>query len=139
MWDQIMRVNMKGPFLCTKEIIPDMLAAQWGRIINISSSSAQTGAKAMSHYVASKGGVIGFTKALAIEFAPTGITVNHVPPGFVDTQLPRESPGDVDAYSQAMPMQRPGWPNAIHAAVDIRATHNANPVTSQAHISTGRS
>src|SRR3546814_5573709 len=47
MWDQMMRVNMKGPFLCTKEIIPDMLAAQWGRIINISSSSAQTGAKAM--------------------------------------------------------------------------------------------
>src|SRR3546814_15585358 len=65
MWDQMMRVNMKGPFLCTKEIIPDMLAAQWGRIINISSSSAQTGAKAMSHFGASKGGVIGLSKARA--------------------------------------------------------------------------
>src|SRR3546814_17586348 len=102
MWDQIMRVNMKGPFLCTKEIIPDMLAAQWGRIINISSSSAQTGAKAMSHYVASKGGVIGFTKALAIEYAPTGITVNPVPPGLVYNPILRESPVAVDDYAQAI-------------------------------------
>lgn len=130
-WDRMMRVNMKGPFLCTKEIVPDMLAAGWGRIINISSSSAQTGASSMSHYVASKGGVIGLTKALAIEFAPTGITVNNVPPGFVDTPMLRESPVNIDNYAQGMPMKRPGCPEDIAAAVAYLASEDANYVTGQ--------
>ena len=88
----MMAINLKGPFLCTQAIMPDMLAAGWGRIVNISSSSAQAGASMMAHYVASKGGVIGFTKALAIEYAARGITVNNVPPGFVDTPMLRGSP-----------------------------------------------
>jgi 2-hydroxycyclohexanecarboxyl-CoA dehydrogenase len=74
--DRMLAINLKGPFFCTQAIIPDMLAAGWGRIVNISSSSAQSGAQAMSHYVASKGGVIGLTKALAMEYAGRGITVN---------------------------------------------------------------
>jgi len=72
-WDDLMAVNLKGPFLCTRAIIPDMLAAGCGRIINISSSSAQTGAARQTHYAASKAGVIGFTKALAMEYATKGI------------------------------------------------------------------
>src|SRR5262245_41349821 len=84
-WDRMMRINLKGPVLCTKAVIEDMLDARWGRIINISSSSAQAGASAMAHYAASKGGVIGFTKALAMEYAQKGITVNNIPPGFVRT------------------------------------------------------
>lgn len=131
MWDRMMRVNAKGPFLCIKEIVPDMLAAGWGRIINISSSSAQTGAGSMSHYVASKGGVIGLTKALAIEFAATGITVNHVPPGFVDTPMLRESPVNIDSYAQGMPMKRPGRPEDIAAAVAYLASEDAGYVTGQ--------
>ena len=131
MWDRMMRVNMKGPFLCTREIVPDMLAAGWGRIINISSSSAQTGAGAMSHYVASKGGLIGLTKALAIEFAPQGITVNNVPPGFVDTPMLRESPVDVDSFAQNTPMKRPGSPEDIAAAVAYLASEDAGYVTGQ--------
>ncbi|MGH8516475.1 MAG: SDR family NAD(P)-dependent oxidoreductase [Panacagrimonas sp.] len=129
MWDWMMRVNMKGPFLCTKEIVPDMLAAGWGRIINISSSSAQTGASSMSHYVASKGGLIGFTKALAVEFAATGITVNNVPPGFVDTPMLRESPVDVDAFALGTPMKRAGRPEDIAAAVAYLASEEAGYVT----------
>jgi 2-hydroxycyclohexanecarboxyl-CoA dehydrogenase len=131
MWDRMMQVNMKGPFLCSKEIIPDMLEAKWGRIINISSSSAQTGAASMSHYVASKGGVIGLTKGLAIEFASTGITVNNVPPGFVDTPMLRESPVDMETYAQGMPMKRSGRPEDIAAAVAYLASEDANYVTGQ--------
>ena len=82
----MIRINLSGPFLCTRALLPDMLAAGWGRIINISSSSAQTGAHKMAHYVASKGGVIGFTKALAIELAAKGITVNNICPGFTKVE-----------------------------------------------------
>ncbi|PTU31889.1 SDR family NAD(P)-dependent oxidoreductase [Stenotrophobium rhamnosiphilum] len=131
MWDRMMLVNMKGPFLCTKEIIPDMLAAKWGRIVNISSSSAQTGAASMSHYVASKGGLIGLTKGLAIEFASTGITVNNVPPGFVDTPMLRESPVNIEAHALTTPMKRSGCPEDIAAAVAYLASEDANYVTGQ--------
>jgi len=130
-WDRIIGVNLKGPFLVTKEFAPEMLANGWGRIINISSSSAQTGAPAMSHYAASKGGVIGLTKALAMEFADKGITVNHVPPGFVDTPLVREGPIDVEAVAKMMPMKRAGHPNDIAYAVAYLASEEAGYVTGQ--------
>lgn len=129
MWDQMMAVNLKGPFLCSQAFVPEMLDAKWGRIINISSSSTQTGAKSMSHYVASKGGVVGFTKALAIELAETGITVNNVPPGFVVTPMLEESPVDIDDYAQSMPMKRPGRPEDIAAAVAFLASDDANYIT----------
>jgi len=130
-WDRMIAVNLKGPFLCTRAMLPDMLAAGWGRIINISSSSAQTGAPAMAHYVSSKGGVIAFTKALAIEYAARGITVNNVPPGFIDTPMLRASPLDVDAVAAVAPMKRPGKPEDIAAAVSYLASEAAGYVTGQ--------
>ncbi len=130
-WDRMMRVNLKGPFLCTRAVVRDMLDAGWGRIINISSSSAQTGAPAMGHYAASKGGVIGFTKALAMEYAAQGITVNNIPPGFVDTPMLRSSPIDVDAAAAVAPMKRPGRPEDIAAACAYLASEEANYVTGQ--------
>ncbi|WP_286202836.1 SDR family NAD(P)-dependent oxidoreductase [Rhizobium lusitanum] len=130
-WDRIIGVNLKGPFLVTKEFVSDMLEAGWGRIINISSSSAQSGAPAMAHYAASKGGVIGFTKALAIEFADKGITVNNVPPGFIDTPLVREGPIDVEAAAKTMPMKRAGQPEDIAYAVAYLASREASYVTGQ--------
>ena len=130
-WDRLIRVNLKGPFLVTRELVPDMLAAGWGRIINISSSSTQTGAPAMAHYVSSKGGVIGLTRALAMEYADKGITVNHVPPGFIDTPLMRQSPIDVDAAAATMPMKRPGKPEDIAYAVAYLASEEAGYVTGQ--------
>lgn len=129
MWDRLMVINLKGPFLCCKEVVPDMLAAGWGRIVNIASSAAQTGAASAVHYGASKGGVLGFTKSLAIEYARTGITVNAVPPGFVDTEGLRESPVDVDGYAPTTPMQRAGRPENIAAAVAFLASMDADYIT----------
>ncbi|WCT74436.1 3-oxoacyl-ACP reductase FabG [Sphingomonas naphthae] len=128
-WDDLMAINMKGPFLCCKAMIPDMLAGGWGRIINISSSSAQGGSPWHAHYAASKGGVIGFTKGLALEYAQRGITVNNVPPGFVNTEGLRESPVDVTMVSSISPMRHPGRPENIAAAVAFLASEDADYIT----------
>lgn len=128
-WDRMMTINLRGPFLCTQAIIPDMLNLGWGRIVNISSSSAQAGSVAMVHYAASKGGVIGFTKGLAMEFAPYGITVNNIPPGFVDTPMLRAMPFDVDATAAQSPMKRPGKPEDIAAACSYLVSEEAGYVT----------
>jgi 2-hydroxycyclohexanecarboxyl-CoA dehydrogenase len=136
-WDRIIRINLTGPFLVTREIVPDMLAAGWGRIVNISSSSTQTGAPGMAHYVSSKGGVIGFTRALAIEYADKGITVNNVPPGFIDTPLLREGPIDVAAAAAMMPMKRSGQPEDIAHAVAFLASEEAGYITGHTLSSNG--
>lgn len=127
--DRIMAINIKGPMLCCQEIIPDMLERGWGRIVNISSSSAQTGAPMMSHYAASKGGVIAFTKSLGLELAAKGITVNNIPPGFVDTPMLRQSPVDIDKQIEASPMKRAGTPEDIATACAFLASEQAGYIT----------
>jgi len=130
-WDQMIRINLKGPHLCCREVIPDMLAAGWGRIINITSSSVQSGSFAQAHYVSSKGGLLGLTKALALEYAPTGITVNMVPPGFIDTPLLRSAPIDAEAFAKTLPMKRIGQPEDIAGACAYLASEEAGYVTGQ--------
>lgn len=130
-WDRMMAVNLKGPFLMTQAVLPDMRAAKWGRIVNITSSSIQTGAPAMAHYVASKGGLMGMSKALAIELAEEGITVNMVPPGFIRTPMLESSPVDIDGYASTMPMKRPGTPEEMAGAVAYLASEEAGYVTGQ--------
>jgi 2-hydroxycyclohexanecarboxyl-CoA dehydrogenase len=131
LWDKVIRINLTGPHYCTREIIPDMLAAGWGRIINITSSSTQSGSTNHAHYVASKGGLLGFTKAIASEFAAKGITANMVPPGFIDTPMLRSSPIDIEAYTQNIPVKRPGTPEDIGAAVAYLASEEAGYITGQ--------
>jgi len=130
LWDRVMTVNLKSMLICTQAVLPDMLEAKWGRVINVSSSSAQTGAARMVHYAASKGGVIAFTKSLAQELAPTGITVNNVPPGFVDTPMLRAGLKDnVDQIAAASPMKRPGRPEDMAAAIAFLASEDAGYIT----------
>lgn len=127
--DRMLSVNVKGPFLCCQEVVPDMLEVGWGRIVNISSSSAQTGAATMTHYSASKGAVVTFTKSLALELAACGITVNNIPPGFVDTPMLRASPVDIDRQAEASPMKRPGTPEDIATACAFLVSEQACYIT----------
>ena len=134
----MLAVNLTGTFHCMQAAIPDMLAAGWGRIVTISSSSAQSGADRMAHYVASKGGVVGLTKALAVEYAPSGITVNTIPPGFIDTPMARraEARGDlpsIDAVAARTPVRRAGTPDDIAAACAFLCSDDAGYITGQLH------
>jgi 2-hydroxycyclohexanecarboxyl-CoA dehydrogenase len=137
-WDRIMAVNLKGTFNCTQAVVSDMIAAGWGRIINISSSSAQSGAPRMTHYAASKAGVIGFTKALALELGRAGITVNTIPPGSIDTPMLRRAAAaghlggaGVEQIASAMPVGRAGTPEDIAAACAFLASEEAGYITGQ--------
>ncbi len=133
-FDRVMNINLKSLFVLTQAVLPDMLSANWGRIINISSSSAQTGSARMTAYAASKGGVIAFTKSLAQEVASKGITVNNVPPGFVDTPMLRNEGqvgmgATVDAVAARSPMGRAGRPENIAAACTFLASDDADYIT----------
>jgi NAD(P)-dependent dehydrogenase (short-subunit alcohol dehydrogenase family) len=136
-WDRVMAVNVNGPFYCTQSVLPDMIEAGWGRIVNISSSSAQGGQPYMVHYVTSKAGLIGMTKALALEFGPKGITVNTIPPGFIDTPMLRVSEergmlgGTVEHHAELTPVRRAGLPEDIAAACSFLVSDEAGYVTGQ--------
>lgn len=135
-WDRIIAVNLTGTFTCVQAAVPDMLAAGWGRIVTISSSSAQSGAPNMAHYVASKGGVISLTKALAVDLARRGVTVNTIPPSLVDTPMARqaEAAGDfpgVDVVGPMIPVGRAATPDDIAAACSFLCSDRASYITGQ--------
>ncbi len=135
-WDRIIAVNLTGTFACVQAALPDMLASGWGRIVTISSLSAQSGAPNMAHYAASKGGVIGLTKALAVELARSGITVNTIPPSLVDTPMARkaEEAGDfpgVDVVGPMVPLGRAGTPADIAAACSFLCSDGGSYITGQ--------
>jgi NAD(P)-dependent dehydrogenase (short-subunit alcohol dehydrogenase family) len=136
-WNRIIAVNLTGTFNCCQAVVPDMVEAGWGRIVNISSSSAHSGQPLMTHYVAAKAGVIGFTKALALELGPKGITVNTIPPGFIDTPMLRrsESKGllgkDVEFHASRTPVRRVGRPEDIAATTSFLVSDEASYITGQ--------
>ena len=136
-WERVLAVNLTGTFHCLQAAVPDMLAARWGRMVTIASSSAQSGAARMAHYVASKAGVIGLTKALALELAPFGITVNTIPPGMIDTPMLRraEAAGDVmkleKLVPRMIPVGRAGTPDDIAATCGFLCSDEAGFITGQ--------
>ncbi|GAA4984068.1 SDR family NAD(P)-dependent oxidoreductase [Yinghuangia aomiensis] len=136
-WHQVVDVNLNGVFHCIQAVLPDMTDAGWGRIVNISSSSAHSGQPFMTHYVAAKSAVNGLTKALALELGPQGITVNAVPPGFIDTPMLRRSEarnllgGTIDDHIARTPVRRAGRPEDIAAACAFLVSEEAGYITGQ--------
>jgi NAD(P)-dependent dehydrogenase (short-subunit alcohol dehydrogenase family) len=97
LWNQMLAVNLTGTMLCTQDAVPDMLAAQWGRVVNIASTAGLAGYAYVAAYCAAKHGVVGLTRALALEFAKKGVTVNAVCPGYAETDIVRNSIANVMA------------------------------------------
>ena len=135
MWGRLLAVNLTGTFTCIQAALPDMIDARWGRIVTISSSSAQSGAPHMAHYAASKGGVIGLTKALARELASDGVTVNTIPPSLVDTPMARHAEArglvSVDAMAALVPLGRAGTPDDIAGACSFLCSDAGSYITGQ--------
>lgn len=134
-WQRVIDINLTGVFHSVQAAVQDMMDAKWGRVVTISSQAGQSGGPMQAHYSASKGGVIGMTKALARELAPHGITVNTVPPSLVDTpQLHRSiSAGEfpLEAIVPMIPISRPGLPSEIASACAYLASEEAAYITGQ--------
>ncbi|MDN4521915.1 MULTISPECIES: SDR family NAD(P)-dependent oxidoreductase [Mycolicibacterium] len=135
-WQKVVDVNLNGVFHCTQAVLPDMIEAGWGRIVNISSSSTHSGQPYMSPYVAAKSAVNGLTKSLALEYGPDGITVNAVPPGFIDTPMLRKAEqrgflGDTQKQIEQTPVRRMGRPEDIAAACSFLISEEAGYITGQ--------
>jgi 2-hydroxycyclohexanecarboxyl-CoA dehydrogenase len=138
-WDRMMAINLRSAFIVAQLAIPDMIEARWGRIINISSSSAQSGSVKMAHYSASKGGMIALTRTLALEFGEYGITSNVIPPRFIhNTAMSNESfeqqphlKASFQTMIDAGPIRRHGEPEDIAGAVAWLASDETGYVTGQ--------
>ena len=133
-WDKMYEVNIKGTFIVTQVVVPDMKAAKWGRVVNISSSSAQTGSIEQVHYSASKGAVVSMTRSLAQALGPMGITVNNIPPGSVATTIMFEANRHrmrLDDLTKTIPVRRLGVPEDIANACAWLVADETGYVTGQ--------
>lgn len=135
-WNRYLTVNLTGTFLCLQAALPDMVAAEWGRIVTISSAAGQRGAVGQGHYSATKGGVIALTKAVAQEYASRGITVNTVPPFVIDSPMLREQQAakklpPAEVLTKAIPAGRLGTGEDVAALCSFLCSDSSSYVTGQ--------
>ena len=133
-WRRVLATNLDSVFLCSHAVFPAMKARGYGRIVNISSAGFHVGEPEMTHYIASKGGVIGFTRALALAGGPHGITVNAITPGFIETPGVLEDPDELAAIDQFVAEQtvkRRGVPEDIAECVSYLVSPAASFITGQ--------
>lgn len=135
-WQRMLDVNLTGTFHCCQSALPDMVSAGWGRIVMISSSSAQRGTPFAAHYAASKGALLTLTKSLAREYAPHGITVNNIPPSGIETPMQHASQAagylpSNETIAANIPLGRLGTGADIAAAVGFLASEEAGFITGQ--------
>ena len=129
-WEAVLRTNLTGAHLCIQQALPAMMKARHGRIINISSVVAQSGNAGQANYVAAKAGLIGLTKAIAIEIASRNITVNAVAPGFIETPMTDVLPDKVkDELKTRIPLGRMGSARDVAAAIVFLASDEAGYIT----------
>jgi 3-oxoacyl-[acyl-carrier protein] reductase len=131
-WDRMLGVYLSGAFYCVKEAVPHMKAAGWGRIVSVSSLRALSGSDHGPHYAAAKAGLLGFTKSLALELGPAGITANVVAPGYTRTDLIRkalETKGD--AIRASIPLRREAAPEEVAALIGFLASDDGSYVTGE--------
>ena len=138
-WDAVLNVNLKSVFNCTQVVIRSMLKQRRGRIVNISSVVGQIGNIGQANYAASKAGIMGFTKTVAREAAPRGITVNAVAPGFINTEMTASLPEKViGAFLQQIPIGRMGEPEEVAEAVYWLCSDASKYITGQVlHVNGG--
>ena len=131
-WDAVLRVNLKGTFNFSRAVLRAMIAARYGRIVNIASIAGQMGNPGQANYAASKAGVIAFAKSLAREVGSRGITVNAVAPGFIETAMTAGLPEEVRAaYLEAIPLKKFGLPKDVSSAVKFLLSDDASYITGQ--------
>jgi len=131
-WDAVLRTNLTGAYLCIQQALGAMLRQRSGRIINLSSVVAETGNAGQANYVASKAGLIGLTRAIAMEVASRAITVNAVAPGFIETPMTDPLPQELkDKMKSLIPLGRFGHDREVATAIVYLASDEAGYITGQ--------